>query len=620
MIVDYIAVGRAVLGATPTLQRLVLERFFDETGGMQLVIHSPYGGRLNRAFGLALRKKFCRTFNFELQAAASDDAIVLSLGPHHSFPLDEVARYVHSNTVEETLEQAVLDAPMFLSRWRWNLNRSLLVLRFRGGRRNPPPIQRMEADDLMAALFPQAAACQENVTGPIEIPDHVIVRQTVYDTLHEALDVDGLRTLLQHIESGDGQRAHGRHDRAVGARARDPHRAPVRVPRRRGAAEPADERGQLRRGLSVDLASIGRLDPEAIARVHDEITPGPEHSDDLHDLLCSLVMTKPRPEWAALWDELVARGRGQVLESGHGALWCATETLDEARPRVRRRRRRGRRGRTRPARARRHRHRPSGWPLRARCRPAGSRTRSRSSNARAWRSRAPTADPTSGVEWVARRLLARMHAYSRRSRRRAHRARDRAGLHALPPPVATPRSRHPALRRRGPRDRRRPAARLGGGRGRMGTGAPGSSPAPPRDRGARPAVSRRRDRLAAAQPAPRATWTRPPVRRTRRPRSRWCSATTSHWLLEAARGGTDPLEPTAGATAEIVEHLREQGACFATELGQATNRLPEDVERALWDGVSRGLLTSDGFGAIRARVDKGTRSASTGSIAPGSRA
>ena len=193
MLVDYIAVGHAVLGVTPTLEDLVIERFFDETGGMQLVIHSPYGGRVNRAFGLALRKKFCRTFNFELQAAASDDAIVLSLGPHHSFPLDEVARYVHSNTVEETLQQAVLDAPMFLSRWRWNLNRALLVLRFHGGRRNPPPIQRMEADDLMAALFPQAAACQENVTGPIEIPDHMIVRQTVYDTLHEALDVDGLR-------------------------------------------------------------------------------------------------------------------------------------------------------------------------------------------------------------------------------------------------------------------------------------------------------------------------------------------------------------------------------------------------------------------------------------------
>ncbi len=158
----------------------MLERFFDETGGMQLVVHSPYGGRINRALGLALRKKFCRTFNFELQAAATDDAIVLSLGPHHSFPLDDVPRLPATPARSRTRSrQAILDSPMFQSRWRWNLNRALIVLRFRGGRRNPPPIQRMEADDLMAAVFPQAAACQENVTGPIEIPDHLLVRQTI---------------------------------------------------------------------------------------------------------------------------------------------------------------------------------------------------------------------------------------------------------------------------------------------------------------------------------------------------------------------------------------------------------------------------------------------------------
>src|ERR1700754_4226056 len=160
---------------------------------MQLVVHSPFGGRVNRSLGLALRKKFCRTFNFELQAAASDDAIVLSLGPHHSFPLSEVPGYLSSATVEDTLEHAILDSPMFQSRWRWNLNRSLMVLRFRFGRRNPPAIQRMESDDLMAAVFPQAAACQDNITFPIEIPDHLLVRQTMDDTLHEALDADGLR-------------------------------------------------------------------------------------------------------------------------------------------------------------------------------------------------------------------------------------------------------------------------------------------------------------------------------------------------------------------------------------------------------------------------------------------
>ncbi len=604
MIVDYIAVGRAVLGATPTLQRLVLERFFDETGGMQLVIHSPYGGRLNRAFGLALRKKFCRTFNFELQAAASDDAIVLSLGPHHSFPLDEVAHYVHSNTVEETLEQAVLDAPMFLSRWRWNLNRALLVLRFRGGRRNPPPIQRMEADDLMAALFPQAAACQENVTGPIEIPDHLIVRQTVYDTLHEALDVDGLRTLLQHIESG-----------AVTVHTVDTTEPSVlahEILTARPYAFLDDEELQnrrtnavtLRRGLSVDLTSIGRIDPEAIARVHDEITPSPEHCDDLHDLLCSLVMTKPRPEWRVLWDELVARGRAQELESGSGELWCAAETRDEAR------------------RAFADDDHAVVAVVRGQLELAGITTTQRLAAACAL----PTGrvgyalavleregvalqgaytGPDSGVEWVARRLLARMHAYSRRSRReRIDPATAQDFMRFLL------RWQHLA-----------PGTQLFG------------------DEGLATVVGQLQGWEAAA-----AAW-EPELfaRRLRRhdtaaldrlchdgelgwlrlsPRPRDVDAPAGapnkatpisvlfrddlHWLLEAARGGSDPLEPTSGATAEIVEHLRERGACFATELGQATKRLPEDIERALWDGVSRGLLTSDGFGAIRARVDRGT--------------
>src|SRR4051812_38032373 len=170
MIVDYLAVGRAALGAMPTQQRLVVERFFDDTGGMQLIVHSPFGGRVNRALGLALRKKFCRSFNFELQAAATDDAVLLSLGPHHSFPLEEVVRYVTSGTVRDTLEHAILDSPMFQARWRWNLNRSLMVLRWRNGRRNPPPLQRMEADDLMAAVFPQAAGCPENVAGPFSGP------------------------------------------------------------------------------------------------------------------------------------------------------------------------------------------------------------------------------------------------------------------------------------------------------------------------------------------------------------------------------------------------------------------------------------------------------------------
>src|SRR6266516_952781 len=266
MIVDYLAAGRAALGAMPTQQQLVLERFFDDTGGMQLVVHSPYGGRINRALGLALSKKFCRTFDFELQAAATDDAIVLSLGLTHSFPLEDVPHFLSSRTVADTLEHAILDAPMFQSRWRWNLNRSLMVLRFRNGRRNPPPIQRMESDDLLAAVFPQAAACQDNIVGPIEIPDHVLVRQTIDDTLHEALDIDGVRTLLERIEAG-----------AVRIHCRDTTEPSVlahEIITARPYAFLDDEETQnrrtnavhLRRGLPTDLSTIGGLSEDAIKR------------------------------------------------------------------------------------------------------------------------------------------------------------------------------------------------------------------------------------------------------------------------------------------------------------------------------------------------------------------
>ncbi len=203
MVVDYLGAALAQLGVLPTMDTIVLERFFDPAGGMQLVGHAPFGARLNRAFGLALRKRFCVTFDFELQAAASDDAILLSLGPQHSFPLDAVPRFLSAGNVEEVVRQAVLTSPMFAARWRWNLNTSLAVLRMRNGRKNPPAIQRMEADDLMAAVFPTLAACQENVApGPLEIPDHLLVRQTLADCLREAMDIDGLTELISGIESG----------------------------------------------------------------------------------------------------------------------------------------------------------------------------------------------------------------------------------------------------------------------------------------------------------------------------------------------------------------------------------------------------------------------------------
>ncbi len=600
MIVDYVAVGRATLGAVPTQHQLVLERFFDEAGGMQLVVHSPYGGRINRALGLALRKKFCRAFNFELQAAANDDAVVLSLGPHHSFPLEDVARYVSSATVEETLRQAILDSPMFLARWRWNLNRALIVLRFRNGRRNPPPIQRMEADDLLAAVFPQAAACQENVTGPIEIPDHLLVRQTITDTLHEALDVDGVRALLADLEAGTVA-VHCVETTEPSVLAHEILTA--RPYAFLDDAELQDRRTNavtLRRGLAVDLTAIGALEPAAIERVRVEVAPEPTSDDDLHDLLCSVVVTPARDEWRALWDELSTRGRGQVIEHGGQELWCATEQRETA------------------GRALDGDDQAGAAVLRGHLELLAVTTvEALASVTTLARARVVAGlavlerdgfvlqgHYTGGTEpeWVARRLLARMHSYSRRSRRhsvQAVTARDfmrfllrwqhaapgtqlagEAGLRAvieqLQGSVTAAAAWEPELLARRVQDYRPGWLDRLCHDGEVGwlrlTPRPRDDPDSP---GAAPSKA-----------TPISVVFRQDL----------------GWLLAAARGGGDPVEPTIGATAEVLDVLRDRGACFAADLAAATRRLPDDVDRALWDGVARGLVTSDGFEAIRARV------------------
>jgi ATP-dependent helicase Lhr and Lhr-like helicase len=309
-IVRYLGAGLTALGVLPTKQTIVLERFFDESGGMQLVGHSPFGARLNRGLGLALRKRFCVNFDFELQAAASDDAILLSLGPQHSFPLERVPKFLASKTVEDVLRQAVLTSPMFAARWRWNLNRALAVLRMRGGRKNPPAIQRMESDDLMVAVFPVLAACFENVpAGPFEIPDHPLVRQTVDDCLREAMDVDGLRDLLGEIEAGRVQVVTKdtiepsvlAHEILNGRPFTFLDDAPLEERRSRAV--------QLRRGLPVEARELGRLDPDAIERVRDEVAPEPRDADELHDLLMTVTGMRPNPDWQPWFDELAEERR-----------------------------------------------------------------------------------------------------------------------------------------------------------------------------------------------------------------------------------------------------------------------------------------------------------------------
>jgi ATP-dependent helicase Lhr and Lhr-like helicase len=329
----YLATARAALGALPTRETVVLERFFDEAGGMQLVIHSPFGSRVNRAWGLALRKRFCRSFNFELQAAATEDAIVLSLTTAHSFELDEVARYLHSNTVRPLLVQALCTAPMFPARWRWSAAIALALPRFRGGRKVPAPLARMAAEDLLASVFPDSQACAENLAGELEIPDHPLVRQAIRDCLEEAMDIEGLEALLRRLESG-----------AIRVIARDltePSPLALEVLSARPYAflddAPLEERRTQavlsRRWLDPGAAGdLGALDPAAIARVREEAWPDAADADELHDALCWLTfMTeaeiRKRTDWVGWASTLAATRRAARLTLGSAALWVAAERL-----------------------------------------------------------------------------------------------------------------------------------------------------------------------------------------------------------------------------------------------------------------------------------------------------
>jgi len=592
MIVDYLAAGRAVLGIMPSQQDLVLERFFDDTGGMQLILHSPFGARVNRGLGLALRKKFCRTFNFELQAAATDDAIILSLGLTHSFPLEDVPRFLSSKTVADTLEHAILDSPMFQARWRWNLNRSLMVLRFRNGRRNPPPIQRMESDDLLAAVFPQAAACQDNIVGPIEIPDHVLVRQTIDDTLHEALDIEGVRELLVRIEAGE-VRIHCRDTTEPSVLAHE-------IITARPYAFLDDEETQnrrtnavrLRRGLPTDLTAIGGLDPDAIARVHAEIVPVLETADDLHDLLSSTLVLRPRSDWSRLWSELLERGRGRVIAHDGSDLWTTTESWSDAQGALA-----GELDAV--ARALRGHLQLSGvtsvdelcmsTALGSHEVTVGLLALEREGFAMQGRYRAGAQH----TEWVARRLLARMHGYSKRSRRESFEPLTAQDFMRF-----LLRWQHVA-----------PDCQLYGDTGLI-------------------AVLEQLQGFGAAAGA----WeTELFSRRLRHYEPAWLDALCHSgeiawlrltprayddvavpskatpiavvlrsdlaWLLGAARddsaGGVDD------APGEVLDLLRERGALFASDIAAALRQRPDAVERALWDGVARGHVMCDGFAAIR---------------------
>jgi ATP-dependent Lhr-like helicase len=607
-ILAYLRAGLAALGALPTMDAIILERFFDDAGGMQLVGHAPFGARVNRAFGLALRKRFCVTFDFELQAAASDNAILLSLGPQHSFPLDKVPKFLASQTVEQVVRQAVLTSPLFQARWRWNLNTSLTVLRMRGGRKNPPAIQRMEADDLMAAVFPTLAACQENVApGPLEIPDHPLVRQTMEDCLHEAMDIDGLRELVAGIEAG-----------RITVITRDTtepsvlaheilHGPPFTFLDDAEAEDRRSRQVQVPRGLPVDARDLARLDPAAIERVREQIRPQPRDADELHDLLMTLFVMRPHEPWRAWLDELANTGRA----AASSALWYATERQtalaplfpnipdDPGSPQAK-----AMDAETAAAEM-----------LRGHLDVRGPSTADDLARATTLRTQDVTlalirlenegfalrgrfTDPDGEEEFCARRVLTRIHGYTRQRKRQEIEpvtARDFMRFLLRWQHVT------PDTRREGSRGVIAIVEQLQGFE--LAAGAWERAIFPARVTGyrrewldeacldggiawGRLSLRSEADRSGQSTPS-RAT----PITLTIRD--------DLSWLLRAARGDQCPAEPGPGRTGEVIEALRERGALFPPDLATLTGRLPAEIEEALWDGVARGLVTADGFRAIR---------------------
>jgi len=340
--IEYLLQGRVVLGEVPTQNTIIAERFFDEAGGMQLVIHAPFGGRINKAWGLALRKRFCRSFNFELQAAATDNGLNIALAEQHSFPLADVFHFLSAETVQEVLVQAACASPIFGTRWRWDANRSLALLRFQGGKKVPPQIQRMRSDDLLASVFPDVAACQENIPGDIQIPNHPLVDEVMKDVLTEAMDVEGLKNLLCGMDEG--------RIRCIAVDTPVPSQFSHEILNANPYAYLDDAPLEERRARAVQmrqilpesvLEEVGKLDPAAIAQVREEAWPDVRDADELHDVLHTLIAVPEdlgqRPtdampaahitEWSGYFARLVEEGRTGVATSqaNHRRYWVAAE-------------------------------------------------------------------------------------------------------------------------------------------------------------------------------------------------------------------------------------------------------------------------------------------------------
>ncbi len=608
--VDYVVAGKAMLGAMPTDTTIIAERFFDEAGGMQLVLHAPFGARINRAWGLALRKRFCRSFNFELQAAATDNGIVISLSEQHSFPLEIVFEFLRSATVGEVLTQALLAAPMFTARWRWNVTRALAVLRFQGGSKVPPPIQRMRSDDLLAAVFPDQAACAENLTGEIRIPDHPLVNETIANCLYEAMDLEGLKRMLNGIAEGTIRTV------AIETPEASPfsHEILNSNPYAYLDDAPLEERRaravQMRRTLPDLAEGMGALDAAAIEQVETESWPVVRDADELHDALLTLITLPPVADWQAWFDELTASRRVTVLHDGDTVLWAAAEKAGMARAA----------------------HFGTGdeqqaavtETLRGWLESTGPMTASALAERLALRRELVDAglarlesegqilrgrfhpDSASGeTEWSNRRVLARIHRLTiGRLRReiepvstadfmrflfRWHHLASGSQLHGLDGAFQVIRQLQ----------------------GYEISAAAWESQILPR-------------RIARYSPdlldqlclsgevmwgrlSPHPAFDRPEPGRVRPTRVAPLTIflrEDAGWLLPATRDEATSVEDSLShAAREVLTELRQRGASFFPDLTRSTGRLSSEVEDALWELVAAGLVTADGFENLRSLVD-----------------
>ena len=656
-VVAYVAETLAALGAVPTQRTIVAERFFDEAGGMQLVLHAPFGGRITRAWGLALRKRFCRTFDFELQAAATDDGIVLSLGEQHSFPLESVFAMVHSATLEEDLVQAALAAPMFTNRWRWNATRALALLRHSGGRRVPMPIQRMRAEDLLAAVFPAQVACQDNHPGLIEPPDHPLVKETIANCLHEAMDLDGLRALIAAIER-DEIRTLAVDTPAPSAMSHEilhanPYAflddAPLEERRARAVA--------LRR-TDPDLArGVGALDPAAIAEVRAQAWPDVRDSHELHDALLTLVLlpAAAAETWTHLAEELIrderaARaswavpaveggGAGETPQDGRGGTvpfeaFVAAERLRAVRAALPGARFHPEIAAPPPARGDPEVPDPAdairaiiqGWmeyigpttipAIAARLglpqRDVHVALVALEGQGAVLRGRFSPGASDDAVEWCDRRLLARIHRLTIGRLRREIEPVSAADFIRF---LLRWQHAYPGTQLHGREGLLQVIGQLQGL----------ELPAPAWERDVLPA------RIAHYNPADlealclsgEVAWARlrlQPIasdsdvepaldagRRARRRQAPTRSAPLAFVLREDLPVFLDPapadlasVEGLSAAARDVLGHLAERGASFLADIARATGRLPAQVEGALWELVARGLVTGDGLAGLRA--------------------